>query len=393
LTPAQLLAESSGVLPTTLLRPEVITWNADVQRVVGENLTVDLRYTGTHGYHLSVQDQLNRQAVVNASNALPVYLTAPSQATLNGLTSTLAGLTNSYNNYGDIVPAYNAVGVNGILTSYQPWGSSSYNGLVLQANYRVTKGLQFVGAYTWSHDLDNSTADVFSTYTTPRRPQDARNLTPDYASSALDHRQRFTYAAVYILPFFQSSGTNWFLKNLVGNWDIAPIYTLQSGTLATAQAGVDANLNGDSAGDRTIINAAGNADLGSGTTPLKNSAGATVAYLATNPAAEYIATPKGALATGGRNTLTLPRIDDIDMSLIKKFSLTERFKLQIGLRATNIFNHPQYTGGSLNDVAPTGQTSTDVHNALIPGTSTFQQWSQVFSSNPRSVQISAKIIF
>jgi hypothetical protein len=118
-----------------------------------------------------------------------------------------------------------------------------------------------------------------------------------------------------------------------------------------------------------------------------------VAYLATNPSAEYIATPKGAYASGGRNTLILPRINDIDMALIKKFSLTERFKLQFGLRATNIFNHPQYTGGNLNDVAPSGQTSTDVHNALIPGNSTFQQWSQVFSSNPRSVQISAKFTF
>ncbi len=81
------------------------------------------------------------------------------------------------------------------------------------------------------------------------------------------------------------------------------------------------------------------------------------------------------------------------MSLIKKFSMTERYKLQFGLRATNIFNHAQYTGGFPNDVAPSGQTDPNVHNALIPGTSTFQQWSQVFSSNPRSVQISAKFIF
>jgi hypothetical protein len=334
-------------------------------------------------YHLSVQDQLNRQPVVNASNALPVYLTAPSQATLNGLTNTLTSLTNSYNALGDIVPAYHAVGVNGILTSYQPWGSSSYNGLALEAKYRLTNGLQFIGAYTWSHDLDNSTADVFSTYTTPRRPQDARNLSPDYASSALDHRQRFTYAAVYSLPYFQKS-QNWFMKNLVGNWDVAPIYTFQTGTLATAQSGVDSNLNGG-----------GNPNLGSGVTALKNSAGATVAYLANNPSAEYIATPKGALSNGGRNTLVLPRTNDVDLSLLKNFSLTNegRMRLQVGMRAGNIFNHPQYTGGLLNDVAPNGQTGANVHNALIPGNSAFEQWNQVFSSNPRFLQLSAKFIF
>ena len=59
-----------------------------------EDYTFESRYVGTHSVHLSVQDQLNRQSVVNASNALPLYLTAPSQAALNGLTNTLAASDN-----------------------------------------------------------------------------------------------------------------------------------------------------------------------------------------------------------------------------------------------------------------------------------------------------------
>ena len=50
-----------------------------------------------------------------------------------------------------------------------------------------------MAAYTFSHNIDDSTAEVFSTYTTPRRPQDIRNLRADRASSALDHRHRLTY--------------------------------------------------------------------------------------------------------------------------------------------------------------------------------------------------------
>jgi hypothetical protein len=351
---------------------------------------------------MAVQDQLNRQAVVNASNALPVYLSNPGLTTLNSLTSTFSALNAAYTNGGNIIPAYAAVNATGIITSYQPWGSSSYNGLALQANYRYTNGLQFIGAYTWSHDLDNSTADVFSTYTTPRRPQDAQNLTPDRSSSALDHRQRLTFAAVYTVPYFKSN-PNWFMKNIVGNWDVAPIYTYQTGTLATAQSGTDSNLNGDTAGDRAILNPAGNPNIGSGTTPLMNSAGATVAYLATNPNAGYIVTPKGSLSTVGRNTLMLRPIDDIDLSLIKRFNITEKMSIQFGIRAINLLNHPQYTGGYLNDVAPSNTavaglgssdpTSTNVHNVLVPGNSTFAQWSQAFSSNPRTVQISAKFTF
>ena len=44
------------------------------------------------------------------------------------------------------------------------------------------------------------------------------------------------------------------------------------------RAGLDSNLNGDSAGDRVIVNPAGDANIGSGVTPLTNSAGAAVAY-------------------------------------------------------------------------------------------------------------------
>ena len=64
------------------------------------------RYLGTRGLFLPIQVQLNIQPIVNASNALPVYFSAPSQATLNSLTSTLAGLQTAFDNGGFFVPAY-----------------------------------------------------------------------------------------------------------------------------------------------------------------------------------------------------------------------------------------------------------------------------------------------
>jgi hypothetical protein len=389
-TIAQLRAQTGGYLPNAE-RPSSYQWNIGVQHVFHENYTFDVRYVGTRGLHLTVQDQLNRQPVVNGSNALPVYYVAPSQATLNSLNNNLATLNTLLGAKGNIVPAYLAAGFTGVLTSYQPWGDSSYHGLAMSVTRRFNNGLQFIGAYTWSHAIDDSTADVFSTYTTPRRPQDARNLAPDKASSALDHRQRLTFESVYDMPFFKNS--NWLMKNLVGNWEIAPIYTYQTGTLATIQSGLDSNLNGDTAGDRTIVNPAGNPIIGSGTTALKNTAGQTVAFLVNNPAAGYIVAPKGTLSTGGRNTEHFNPIDDIDLSVAKRINITERYKLQFSLRASNIFNHPQYTGGNLNDIAPTGQTGAGVHNALIPTSSLFGQYSQVLSSNARFMQIGLKLIF
>ena len=61
---------------------------------------------------------------------------------------------------------------------------------------------------------------------------------------------------------------NAFTKNVLSNWEIAPVYTYQSGQWMTAQDGVDANLNGDSAGDRPIFDPSGAGLTGSGVAPL-----------------------------------------------------------------------------------------------------------------------------
>ncbi len=140
-----------------------------------------------------------------------------------------------------------------------PYGNSIYHGWANQLTRRFSNGLQFIAAYTWSHNIDNSTADVFSTYTTPRRPQDFQNINGDRSDSALDHRQRFTWQVIYDVPFLKHD-QNWFMRNILGSWEFAPVYQYQTGTWSTVQSGVDSNLNGDSAGDRTIVNPGGNPD-------------------------------------------------------------------------------------------------------------------------------------
>jgi hypothetical protein len=213
----------------------------------------------------------------------------------------------------------------------------------------------------------------------------------------LDHRNRAVFEVLYDIPYLKNS-SNWFLKNLVGNWEVAPVYTFQTGQLVTPQSGVDSNLNTDSAPDRVMVNPAGSQNVGSGATALTNSAGETVAYLATNPNARFILSPEGTLPNGGRSLMALNPIDDIDLTALKRFNLTERVRLEFSARAFNIFNHPQYTGGYLNDVAPQGYGEGTIsgdlaRNTLIPGNVNFQQWSQAFSSNPRQMQLTLKLIF
>ena len=88
---------------------------------------------------------------------------------------------------------------------------SRYESLNLQMTRRFSNGLQFIGAYTWSHNFDDSTATNFTTILSPRRGQDFQNVRGEWADSALDHRQRLTLTPVYEFnPFRQA---NWYVKN------------------------------------------------------------------------------------------------------------------------------------------------------------------------------------
>ncbi len=391
-TTAQARSLTAGYVPN-VQRPESYQWNFGIQHEFGSNYVFETRYLGTRGTYLPVQIQLDRQPVVNASNALPVYWSMPSAATLNSLPNTLAGLNAILSAGGNVIPGYRNAGFQSIITSYQPWGNSIYHGWANELSRRYSNGLQFIGSYTWSHAIDDSTAEVFSTYATPRRPEDSTDLRLDRSSSALDHRNRITMEMMYDEPFFKHS--NAFVKNILGGWEIAPIYTYQTGTLWDVQSGVDANLNGDTAGDRAFVNPnGGNPSIGSGVTALSNSAGQTVAYVVNNPNAGYAQAPKGTLPNAGRNTQRFNPIDDVDITAAKTITFTERFRLQFSARAFNVFNHPQYVGGNVSDIAPSGAAGGTQHLVFEPQQSQyFDNLPTAFSSNPRGLVLALKLLF
>jgi len=385
-------AKTSSYVPVDQKTPKSIDWTLGVQHQFANDFTLEVRYVGTRGIHLPSQIRLNRTPGTTSTVFLPTYLQAPTQATLDALPYTLKGIqTGAYGNGDTYVPAWEAGNFNGSnVVAFMPWASSTYNGLATQLTKKLSYGVQFVGAYTFSKTIDDATADVFSTVLAPRRAQDWLNLTADRSNSILDHRHRFSLAILYDVPFFKHS--NWLMKNGVGNWTIAPIYIYQSGQWATAQNAVDTNLNGDSAGDRPVFNPAGQSGVGSGVTALTNSSGATVAYLAKNPNAQYIIAGAGARSTAGRSTLQLNAINNIDMTLSKRINITERFRTEFQAQAFNLMNHAQYVGGYLNDVASIGFTGVE-RNMLIPTNKDFNRPQTVFSSNPRTLQLALKFFF
>jgi hypothetical protein len=382
-------------------RPYGLDWTLGVQHVFWHNYTFEARYVGTRGVHLWNQTRQNIFPQVSATNFLPTFTSMPSPATLAGLTKTLGDIESTIVPGGTAANPRNDLAIYGSdanIVGYAPQASSTYHGLALQLNRRFSNGLSFIGAYTWSHLEDDATATNFSTYLTPRRAQDFQDLIGDWGTSALDRRQRFTFTPIYEFRPFKNG--NWLMKNVVGNWIMSGTYTFESPEYATVQSNLDSNLNGDSAGDRTIINTSGVANVGSGVTgynaqgqaqPLSEGSTSIVAYVANNSNARYIVAGYGALANGGRNTFPLHRINNIDFSLKKRFNFTERWAFDIGAQMYNIFNHPQWTGGSVNDVGTNGFTGA--RNELVPGDPLFGNFTQFFSSNSRVVQVFAHITF
>lgn len=385
---------TSGFIPDQKL-PYSETWTLGVQHIFANKYTVEARYVGTRGLHLPVQSRLNRQGKTSSTLFLPTYMQNPGQGALDALPITY----DQINANPSYVPAWSNVGFDGAsVVGFMPFGYSRYNSLQTQVTRSFSNGLQFQAAWTWSHNMDNSTADVFSTYITPRRPQDFQCFSCDYSDSALDRRHRVTFQVLYDLPFLKHSNS-WVQRNVIGNWQVSPFYQFQSPEMATVQSGVDTNGNGDSAGDRTIINKGGVKGTGSDVIPLLNSpsatcpAGCIVAYQAVNPSAYYITAGKFAQANDRRNTLAMPHINDFDFSVLKRFNVTERTSFEFQAQFLNLFNHAQYLPGFVSDVAPQGFTGSNVLSMLEPATTTFNQPKAVFTNHPRQMVLVAKFNF
>jgi AraC-like DNA-binding protein len=379
--------------------PYSLTWTGSFQRQFKSNWSAEIRYLGTRGVHLLTQNRINRQARVgNGLSGLPTFLTAPSQATIDSLALNLATI-NARSNY---VPKYFNAGFNDTfgasIVGFLSNGNSTYHGFSGQLTRRFSDGLQLTAAYTWSHLIDDTTAEVFSTVLSPRRVMDFQNLKAERADSALDRRHRFVTSVIYELPFFKNS--TGLTRTLLGGFNFAGTYTAESGEKATVLSGIDSNGNGDAAPDRTIRNPAGVRGTGSSVTTLLRSCPApcglttaqrTVAYLAVNGNAEYIRAGSGAISNSARNTLQLPGINNLDFSIFKNFRLGEATRIQLRADMFNVLNHPQYIPGSPNDVQPVGTTGVGQVNTV--NSTTFNQPDQVFSSNPRVIQLALRFDF
>jgi hypothetical protein len=304
----------SGVQPD-LRTPTVESWSLKVEQQITPSTSVGVSYIGSHGYHelLSVDANLPAPTICPASPCPAGYpagtLYYPTNANLQN----------------------NAVWNT---THWFSQGISSYNGLEVDVNRRLARGLQFRGVYTFSKALDDGD-NMNTSVATNSAAFVANPLDPkaDYGPASFDVRHAGVINATYELPFGRgqnSDGSPW-VGRLLGNWQVSGIETLQSGLPFTPQLSYNPSNDGDTRNPvRPSINPTftGPVILG----------GANQYF---NPNA-FIQPLPGTYGNVGRNTLQAPGLVSTDIAVARKFSLSERLNLQFRAEIFNLFNHTNF---------------------------------------------------
>ncbi len=110
--------------------------------------------------------------------------------------------------------------------------------------------------------------------------------------------------------------------------------------------------------------------------------------------AYYVQGGLGTLPNAGRNLLPVGRIDNLDLTAVKRFSFRERYKLEFQVQAFNVLNHSQYLPGSLNTVNSITSTGSGAANYVnVTSGGTFANKAADFSNNARTMQLAAKLNF
>jgi len=405
--------------------PKILTWSLGVQQEVYRNASIEVRYLGTRGLSLPVQFRRNRESAFDAGIApLPTFL-KPSDVPPTWTASTPTDTP--FNNFDS--NTYAQFGFHGNVTSDPPFGSSTYHAGSVSFIQHSRLGLTFNANYTYSHTLDNSTNEFFTSLLNPRRAQDTHHLSQDWASSDLDVRHKFALSLIYLVPEVKSDSP--WVRSLVNGFQIGSVFLAQTGQPVTLQSGLDSNGNGDSAGDRVVLNPLGVGRTGSdvfavcelpgGTTGLSNggpgafntptgvAAGGAcfnpsdttgntlfpaIGYTPVNPNARYLVAGPGALTTVGRNSLTTPGFGVLNMAVAKNFHFNEATYLQAKVDVFNILNHPSFALSNGNVFSTAGvTTATTTQGFVLPTDPNFLRPSAFFSGGIRSMTLGLKLVF
>ena len=345
--PTTVLTVENGMRP-----PYAQNWNFSVQQAFGGSYLLDVRYIGNKGTRLPM--------IIEANPA--VY--GPGATAENADRRRLyAGCR------GDTGPCdFASVG---LITNQT---NSTYHAGQLALTKRFSSGLSFLASYTFSKTLDYvSTFNVAGS--APRLvagendlAQNPFNIKAEHGPSLFDARHRFVFSGSYELPFPKDGAPA--ARALFGGWQLNAIANFASPTPFTVYDSANVSMQGSAPEVSGFFSS--RPDLVANPNNGPRTADQWVsrsAFRRLDPITEA-----GNFGNEGRNAVRGPGIANVDVSLLKTFSFTERWRLQFRAECFNLANHANF-GLPENDVA-----SPNFGRILEAG-------------SPRLVQFGLKLLF
>ncbi len=273
---------------------QVQVMNLDIQHQMPLGIVLNVGYNNAFGGNLDMRRSPNR--ILNANN-----------------TVTTSGNTNAII-YEDSI------------------GESRFNALTINARKRMQKGVSLQATYQYGHSIDDASSINGAGNNTV--PQNDKRLDLEFGNSTFDVRHKLTGNFVTELPF--GPGRAFLKSGRVSRWldDIffSGDFTFATGSYATPQyqnsaaqaaAGNNFTLRPDRVFSQSIA--------GAGT--LRN-------WFNKNA----FTAPANGYGTASRNSIELPGIVGIDMSLSKSIDFSEMKNFEARVTASNVFNTVQYSG-------------------------------------------------
>lgn len=249
--------------------------------------------------------------------------------------------------------------------------TSDYNALQVKFERRLSRGLQALGSYSWSHSIDIASTDAIATnINTPGQIADPN---VDRGNSNFDIRHAVTAGVTYELPNVRGL-SGWSIDSFLYARSAPPVNIVGASFFAAGTQlaprpnlvpGVPLEISGSQFPGGKIFNRTA-----------------------------FSSAPAGTQGNLGRNVLRGFGAWQMDVALQRQFHLTERFALRFRAEFFNLFNHPNF--GSPTNVLTSplfGRSTQTLANSLGSGGANggFNPLYQI--GGPRSIQFALKLQF
>jgi hypothetical protein len=311
--------------------PRVMQWNVGVQRKLLASFIFDVSYVG------SESEDLLRQAQINAPPLGARFLPGNQDPTV--APSAVPGGSALSNDFLRPFPGY------GNIRMWDYSGYANYHALQTSVNRRFDNGFMFTAFYVWSKALGINSTDF-----SPGAPNLSEEETRRRDYSFVDHDRPHNFVVNFI--YQTPSVTSGPLSVVANDWQISGVYRWTSGrpyninfNIPDINNGQNLTGNDGNPAPRVVLTC----DPGKGwsSDPYKQ---------IEHPECFAPAQPGSVGLESARYFLHGPPINNLDLSLSKRFRIFRDVGFELRVDMFNALNHTQFQG--------TGANSTGVNNTV-----------------------------